>query len=378
MKKFGKVFTIVTAFLLFSITGIVLTSCGKDANAAQKIHEWSNWEMLTPASCTEPEVDIRHWTDDPSHFETKNVGEALGHDYEWTITKPATETIDGVEQYMCDRCGDIDETKGSHTLYATGTDGLIFQSAGNAYVVTEYNGTNPNVFIPAYHYDTNANKYLAVVGVLGGTGPTDGAFRNNSVIENLTFTSCVTNSTMTIGIYAFRGCSNLKTVIISDRVSSIGLSSFMGCGSLESITVPYVGDTGMDVPNQHTNFGYMFGASDWASQTAYTFPASLKTVIITGGTGIAQNAFCNCSSLETLVIPTSMKNIYVNALLGCNSLNSVLYCGTPEDWDTLFITGLPKTATVYFYSEFQPVSAESDYLYWHWLDNSIPTVWDTL
>lgn len=41
-----------------------------------------------------------------------------------------------------------------------------------------------------------------------------------------------------IGAYAFRGCSGLTSITISEGVTSIGGGAFEGCSGLTSITIP--------------------------------------------------------------------------------------------------------------------------------------------
>ncbi|MCR5656674.1 MAG: hypothetical protein K6G06_04355 [Butyrivibrio sp.] len=45
---------------------------------------------------------------------------ALGHKYEWVITKEANYLQDGVESYKCKKCGDISDTKTIPQLHKDG------------------------------------------------------------------------------------------------------------------------------------------------------------------------------------------------------------------------------------------------------------------
>ena len=79
--------------------------------------------------------------------------------------------------------------------------GLVFELAsdGESYAVADYTGTSTEVVIPSVH-------------------------------EGL--------PVMSIGQYAFRGCSGLTSVTIPDSVTSIGDSAFSGCSSLTTVTIP--------------------------------------------------------------------------------------------------------------------------------------------
>ena len=42
----------------------------------------------------------------------------------------------------------------------------------------------------------------------------------------------------TVGNYAFDGCTNLESVVLSEGVTSIGSYAFQGCQSLRSLSIP--------------------------------------------------------------------------------------------------------------------------------------------
>ncbi|MBS1363296.1 MAG: leucine-rich repeat domain-containing protein [Bacilli bacterium] len=128
---------------------------------------------------------------------------------------------------------------------------------------------------------------------------------------------------------AFRGCSNLTSITISNSVTSIGSYAFRSCSSLTSITIPFVGSTLEGTSNTH--FGYIFGAATSSDNKKYV-PDSLKEVIITSGTSIGYSAFYNCSNLTNITIPNSVTSIGDSAFSRCSSLINVYYDGTIEDW----------------------------------------------
>ncbi|MCI6831237.1 MAG: fibronectin type III domain-containing protein, partial [Clostridiales bacterium] len=64
-------------------------------------HKWGEWEVITPATCTEDGVETRTCKNDKTHTETRKI-EATNHDWgEWKVTTPATCTEDGVETRTC-------------------------------------------------------------------------------------------------------------------------------------------------------------------------------------------------------------------------------------------------------------------------------------
>ena len=240
------------------------------------------------------------------------------------------------------------------------------------------------------------------------------AFYNCNNLTNIEIPSSVTS----IGDYAFYNCEGLTSIEIPNSVTSIGMSAFRECSSLESITIPFVGAMKDGISNTH--FGYIFGASSYSYNNRYV-PASLKTVIITGGTSIDYKAFYICRGLTSITIPDSVTSIgndafygcsrltsitipdnvtsigdysfygctglsgvtigngvmsiSNNAFEGCTGLESVYYTGTSTEWSAISIgsynTNL-TSATRYYYSEVEPT--DTDYNYWHYVDG-VPTPW---
>lgn len=147
----------------------------------------------------------------------------------------------------------------------------------------------------------------------------------NGTAVNLTIPSVIEGYTVTsIGRSAFKNCLSLKKVIIPDSVTGIGFGAFEGCNNLESITIPFVGG-GTSFGQNWGYFGYIFGNTVqeqyWGEDLK--IPASLKEVIITGGTIIDAQAFLNCYYITNVSFPDTLKEIWFEAFANCGSLKSL-------------------------------------------------------
>lgn len=123
-----------------------------------------------------------------------------------------------------------------------------------------------------------------------------------------------------IGELAFADKTQITSVSIPNSVVSIGNSAFKGCTSLTSMTLPFVGAAFNGTENTH--FGYIFGASGYGANGDFV-PASLKEVVITGESGIADNAFRYCRNITSITIPDSITRIGDSVFWGCSSLTEV-------------------------------------------------------
>lgn len=155
------------------------------------------------------------------------------------------------------------------------------------------------------------------VGTIG-----DKAFEESEVRE-VTLSEGITS----IGLYAFRRCSNLESIRIPHSVDRIEGLAFYECKSLREITIPH-GVTSIEsstftrctslevvsLPNSITQLGSL----------VFEGCTSLKTIHLPDGIeSIDYRTFHQCENLEEVVLPKNLKRIPTAMFEGCNSLGQI-------------------------------------------------------
>lgn len=188
-------------------------------------------------------------------------------------------------------------------------------------------------------------------------------FGASNYSENATYVPATLKSVKinqgSIAEYAFSDCSSIETLVLSDAVTAIGNKALYGCDNLQNLTVPFVGSGSVDKLNHHLAslfdkclYGYYSLYGYYIS--TYTFPDTLKNVIVTGGDTIGSYAFAYCKTLESvtlpdtietigeyafadcglkeIIIPKSILDIGNNAFSGCYNINKTIYAGEINEW----------------------------------------------
>ncbi len=205
-------------------------------------------------------------------------------------------------------------TKKDETFTSSGTYGLTYDDGGDFYVVTGYHGTQEDVFIPA----TWGGKPV--------TGINSYAFYYNDTVKTITITSAI----KTVKSHAIVG--DYKVYCETDTPHECDTE---GCTSIHPTGWNkdwYKNDNG-STDNVEWGFGgfsffYWEANGEDITITGYignpftfTIPEKIgsKTVV-----AIKDEAFRGCSSLESIVLPDSIKEIGYSAFRECTSLKSII------------------------------------------------------
>ncbi len=194
----------------------------------------------------------------------------------------------------------------------------------------------------------------------------------------------ISEGVLSVGDFAFAGCTSLSSVVIPGSVIYLGESSFRNCTGLTELTVP----AGLDCVGSNENpvfegcvnivkmvftgnaewYGYDTAAPGHSgsglSYYGYTpwqlSRADLSTVVIVGGVrSIGDSAFRDCSKLVSVVIPDSVTALGKDVFSGCTSLYSMVIVGGNPSYS--FSRGVLFSADRTVLIEYLPGNANRTY-----------------
>ena len=327
MKKILFIFVINAILIIYTLSalsGCVQNNC---SNHSEK------WVTDIAATCTTQGIKHAECADCGKHLGVQNLP-MLDHNF-----------INNV----CTYCG-----------FGIGTKGLIYipNIDKTGYIVKDI-GTalDSDIIIPSTY------RNLPVVAIANG------AFQNTSITS-----VSIPDTIIDIEDNAFRNCSLLKKVIMSESIIRISNNAFDNCPLIQyniSNGLEYLG-------NDDNKFIYLSGIININVSTIQienscqliksdiffncinlqyncsnglqylgndnnkfiflkgTINNNIKTAEIENTCKIInENAFNNCIALTSTIIPKSVINIGSGAFNGCCSLLDIYFLGTSNEWKTL-------------------------------------------
>lgn len=161
------------------------------------------------------------------------------------------------------------------------------------------------------------------------------------------FTEVIMPDTVTsIGNYAFRGCSTLERIHISNSLTDIGVFAFESCGIAS-----------MALPNTVISIGY--GAFWWCDKlTNINIPRGI--------TSIEDYTFSNCLVLYDITLPDTITNIGYSAFAYCTNLKKISCMSAVAPIVKQYPSPQNEDATFYYIAEYGTLyyPEGSDYSTW--------------
>ena len=127
-------------------------------------------------------------------------------------------------------------------------------------------------------------------------------------------TSKIPSDISSISYGAFYGCKDIKSIEIPKSVTNIESGAFQGCSGIEYLTV----DSENPVYDSRSNCNAII------EKESNTLIVGCKTTkILSSVEVIGQEAFADCSDLESIVIPDSVTKMGYWAFSGCSGLKQI-------------------------------------------------------
>ena len=166
----------------------------------------------------------------------------------------------------------------------------------------------------------------------------DNAFSGCTSAETVTFEGAAVKA---LGSYAFGGCSSITSITVPDGVTHIGSDLFYQCESLREINLP---DSIISIKSgliRYTpydeDYDYyedmLYIGNHLIEAGYYDMPA--KYIVRKGTKSIAQYAFSNQHSLETVVIHKGLVSMDDDIFNDCPNLTKIAFTGTEAEWNDI-------------------------------------------
>lgn len=125
---------------------------------------------------------------------------------------------------------------------------------------------------------------------------------------------------------AFRGITDITSVVVGKNVTSIGANAFFNCEWIASVTLPdsltYIGSAAFQNCRRLTKIDIPSGVSV-IEESTFAYCTGLEEVNLNNVRELGERAFTNCSALKKIVIPDSVVTIGPEAFSVASALESV-------------------------------------------------------
>ena len=191
--------------------------------------------------------------------------------------------------------------------------------------------------------DDKNTSYTSVDGILFSK---DGTQLLRYPVAKADATYVIPESVTCIGYAAFSGCGSLTSMEIPQGVTEIGEPAFSDCKKLCSIQVDSKNEnyTSIDGVLFSKDGRRLLQYPNGKTDTTYTIPESVYRI---GG-----SAFYNCGSLTCVKIPESVVEIAITAFYGCDGLKDAYYGGPESAWRMIETTigdnGVLSKSTIHY------------------------------
>ncbi len=190
------------------------------------------------------------------------------------------------------------------------------------------------------------------------------AFRGCSSLTSVTLSDGLTD----IQSSAFAECTSLTEISIPGSVLNVRLYAFSGCESLKSVTFES-GTEGLDINNDaflncnitDITFGRALG--DNGSNTTSPFKAirTLETVTFTEPANcLPIGYFMNCTGLSSVILPESLQTIGAEAFENCTALGRLTIPGSVSTVETGAFAGCTGIRSLTIADGHEPLNLPAD------------------
>lgn len=142
-----------------------------------------------------------------------------------------------------------------------------------------------------------------------------------------------------ISTFAFNGCKAMRTVQLNEGLQEIDLCAFQDCDQLTELNIPAsvtsISSTIVNYSDRMSRINVADANEGYTDVNGVLFTKDRKTLVaypnahtahytVPGGTvGISEYAFCGCETVESVILPTSLRSIGHTSFYGCHLLQEI-------------------------------------------------------